>query len=38
MPIFSSRAKKVMGKNVEAGVFLKINLFTDSVLSVGVLK
>ena len=30
--------KKVMSKNLEAGILLKGNFFTDSVLSVGVLK
>ena len=27
-----------MSKNLEAGILLKVNFFTDSVLSVGVLK
>ena len=34
----SAWAKSVMSKNVEAGILLKNNFFTGSVLSVGVLK
>ena len=35
---FFSWAKKVMSKNVDVGILCKIKFFTDSVLSVGVLK
>ena len=33
-----SWAKKVVSKNVNVGILCKIKFFTDSVLSVGVLK
>ena len=36
--IFFLLGKKVWSQNVEIGVFCKVKFFTDSVLSIGILK